>query len=74
MFVFVLQIGKNGKILLFDFFQKKDEGFLGPSQLPKNPPNAIFHTFVRISFLFPFILYSSQHFIGVILLIFFAVF
>ena len=70
MFIFILQIGI---ILLFDFFQK-NKGFLGPSQLPKNPPNAIFYTFIRISFLFPFILYSSQHFIGVILLIFFDVF
>ena len=68
---------KLAKMAKFDFFifsKKKDEGFLGPSQLSENPPNVIFYTFIRISFLFPFILYSSQHFIGVILLIFFDVF
>ena len=58
----------------FSIKKKKIRVFWDPHNSPKNPPIAFFYTFIRISFLFPFILYSSQHFIGVILLIFFDVF
>ena len=65
------------KLAKFYFsIKKKNWGFWDPHNFSKKPqmPFLIFNTFIRISFLFPFILYSSQHFIGVILLIFFDVF